>query len=184
MRGGAAETGPFAFLSRRVWLRAALTGGVLLTGGGVGLLALRGRAPSIRGLEVLSAHEHRTLVALACTHLHLPNGFPNPESGRDLLRRIDAFVAHEPAEVVAELKRALVFFEFGPVLFRRHMRTFSNLSPGDQLAEWRAWNTSHLLLQRQAAFAFRKMLGMFYFDTPDAWPHIGYAGPSFWGKAG
>jgi hypothetical protein len=179
MGGPPPRSGPFAFISRRRWLKLALTGGVVLTGGGAGLLALRGRAPKVEGLRVLSAHEFRTFLALAETHL--PSGPEGPGADAQLVRALDAFIAHEPPEVVADLKRALVLFEFGPVIFRGRPTTFSHLSPDERLEEWNRWTCSDRLLQRQAAFAFRKALNMFFFDQPEAWPSIGYPGPSLWG---
>jgi hypothetical protein len=184
MGDSATGSGPFGFLSRRRWLRLALTGGVVATGGGVGLLALRGSAPAVSGLQALSNHEYRTLRALADTHLPPGGAFPEGGSDHGLVRRLEAFVAREPPEVVSDLKRALVLFEYGPLLFGGRLATFSNLAPHDQLDEWRRWNASDRLLQRQVAFAFRKALGMFFFDQPEVWGHIGYPGPSFWGPAG
>lgn len=176
-----AKEGPFAVISRRRWLKWVLTGGAVVTGGGVGWLALRGPVPSVAGLVTLSDSEYRTFASIAATQM--PRGGAFEVGARDLglTRQIDAFLAGQPPEAVRDLKRALFLFEYGPVWLGHHLATFSNLSPRERLVEWKRWVTSDRLLLRQVALAFRKTIGLFFYDQPSVWPHIGYPGPSLWG---
>ncbi len=169
--------GPFAFLSRRAFLKAGLVGGGVVLGAGAGLWAIRGSAPDVSGLRVLSAHRYRTLTALA--HTHLPGGGPFAQ-GADcsaIARAFDGFLADEPQENVRNLEAALTLLEFGPLLFDHRLTTFSNLSEAERLAHWQGWMVSERLLRRQVALAFRKFLSLVFYDQPSIWPAIGYPGP-------
>jgi len=175
----ASEPGPFGFLSRRRLLKYGLLGGsVLLMGGAGGLLSLRGFAPEVRGLRILSAHEYRTLTALARTHLPAGGAFPTGAKDFDIARQFDDFLADEPEDNIRDLKRALMLLEFGPVLFERKAKTFSNLSPKEQLRHWESWMLSPMLLRRQVSTAFRKFISLVFYDLEKVWPHIGYPGPA------
>lgn len=178
-QGGRASA--FGFLSRRAFLRAGLgtaAGASLALGlGATGLVALRGCAPDVPGLTILSAHQYRTLANLA--RVHLPRGGPFPEGAEDfdLARMFDGFLADEAPENIGNLKLALALVEVGPVLFEGRLATFSNLDEAEQLAHWRGWIESDDLVRRQAALAFRKFLSLVFYDQPRVWPHIGYPGP-------
>jgi hypothetical protein len=178
---GAPDPGPFAFLSRRRFLKVALGAGVVVAGGGAGLVALRGTAPDVAGLGVLSAHEYRTLTLLA--HALLPRGgaFEHGAEDLDLAREFDAFLAGEPEANVTDLKRGLLLLEYGPLLFEGRLTTFSRLDAGARLAHWEGWAASGLLLRRQVSLAFRRFLTLVFYDHPAAWAGIGYPGPSFAG---
>jgi hypothetical protein len=155
-------------------------GGVLLTTAG-GLALLRGSAPAVAGLRVLSAHEYRTLSALARVHLPTGGAFEQGAEGLDLPRAFDRYLADEHPENIRDLRRAVTLLEFGPVLFEGQAQTFSNLPAAAQEAHFHAWTDSDLLLRRQVAFAFRKFLSFVFYDTPQVWKHIGYSGPSLRG---
>ncbi len=175
---------PFAFISRRTLLKLGLgAGGALLVAGGsvAGLLALRGEAPTVEGLGLLTAHEYRTAAALARTHIPRGGAFELGAEDVDLARAFDTFLQGEPPKNVADLKSALMLVELGPVLFDMRATTFSNLPDADQLEHWRGWAVSGLLIRRQAAIAFRKFFSVVFFDRPEVWPHIGYPGPAVLG---
>ena len=173
--------GPFGFLSRRRFLKLGLMGGgtlLAIGGGGVGgLLALRGRAPKVAGLRILSSHEYRTLTNLARTHLPRGGAFDQGGEDAELARAFDDFLADEPPENIRDLKLALTLIEFGPVVFGGSLSTFSNLDDGARLEHWKGWIVSPRLLQRQAATAFRKFMSLVFYDRPAVWPHIHYPGP-------
>ena len=173
-----APDGPFGFLSRRRLLKGALGGGALVLMGGGSLYWLRGTAPPVRGLQVLSDQEYRTLAAVADAHLPVTGPFPVGARQAELARAFDGYLADEPAQNVADLKRALLLVEYGPVLFSATPHTFSNLDPAARLTHWQGWFESDLLIRRQVAVAFRKFLCLVFYDRPDVWPHIGYPGPS------
>ncbi len=164
----------FSILSRRKVLGGTLAAGGLLFMGG---LALRGRAPHVGGLRCLTEHEYRTLAAL--TRALFPRGgaFAYGAADADLERAFDGFLAGEPEWNRTDLKRALFLLEYGPVIFERRLRTFSHLSEAERLAHFQRWAESGSLVRRQVALAFRKFLTLVFYDSPAAWPAIGYAGP-------
>jgi hypothetical protein len=165
---------PFAFLRRRTLLKLGVAGLVAAGGGGAGLYALRGSAPAVDGLRILTAHQFRTLTSIASVQV--------PDADAQALGRVfDAFVADEPKENQRDLATALGLVEYGPVFFERRLTTFSNLDADARLAHWSGWTTSDLALRRQVAAAFRKFLMLVTFDTPQAWADIGYPGPSLLG---
>ena len=174
------RSNPFAFLSRRRFLAAVAGVGVAATGAGGGLLALRGRAETVEGLQVLDAHGFRTLKAIAEVHLPAGEIFARG-AGAELVHAFDAFLVDEPPEVVRDLSRALVLLEYGPVLYDGRLETLSNLSAEDRLIHWQGWMYAEDDLRRQVAVALKKFLTLVFFDQPAVWPHIGYPGPSFHG---
>jgi len=177
--------GPFAFLSRRRFLKVGLAaGGIVLGVGGGGLLALRGRAPSVDGLQVLDDHEYRTLRSLVEIMFPKTDEIPLDPLAADLPRAFDAFLANEPTQNVDDLQKALVLVEFGPLVFDKKLTTFSNLDPEARSAHWMEWGVSDDVLRRQVSVAMRKFFHLVYFDRPEVWPYIGYPGPSLKWKLG
>lgn len=167
----------FRFLTRRRVLALGVVGASLLVvGGGVG--SLLAGAPDVAGLKVLNAREYRTLDALAKTLLPSGGAFEIGAERFDLPRAFDGFLAGEPAANVVKLRRALLLFELGPLLFERRWTTFSRLSAEERLRHYEAWSTSETLVRRQVAIAFRKFMALVFYDSPEVWPSIGYPGPS------
>ena len=174
-----AREGLFGFLSRRRFLKASLVaGGAILGVGGGGLLALRGRAPSVDGLRVLDDHEYQTLESLVQVMLPATDEIPIDAASMDLPRAFDAFLTGEPEHNVKDLRKALVLVEFGPLVFDKKITTFSRLPVDERTEHWNSWGTSDRLLQRQVSIAMRKFFNLVYFDHEKVWPHIGYPGPS------
>ncbi len=171
----------FSFLRRRTLLKLTVGAIAALGAGAGGLVALRGSAPAIEKLRILTAQEYRTLVNI--TRAQLPRGGPFPTGAEDLdiARTFDAFLADEGPQNQADLKTALMLVEYGPVVFDASMSTFSNLDDAARDVHWRSWCESDVLLRRQVATAFRKFVLLVSFDKPEMWPPIGYAGPSLWG---
>ena len=175
----AAREGLFGFLSRRRFLKASLVaGGAILGVGGGGLLALRGRAPSVDGLRVLDDHEYQTLQSLVQVMLPATDEIPIDVASMDLPRAFDAFLTGEPEHNVKDLRKALVLVEFGPLVFDKKITTFSRLPVDERTEHWNSWATSDRLLQRQVSIAMRKFFNLVYFDHEKVWPYIGYPGPS------
>jgi hypothetical protein len=166
----------FAIVSRRRFLRLSLATGAFLLMGVAGLLALRGRAPRVGGLRVLTGREHRTLAQLARALFPVEDAFPVGASDVDLAGAFDAFLADEPEWNRKDLSRALFLLEIGPIVFERRLRTFSGLSPVERLAHFQGWAEGGPL-RRQVATAFRRFRALVFYDAPAVWPHIGYDGP-------
>jgi len=171
----------FAFISRRRALKWGLGGlasvvGLAAGGGGL-LLGLRGCAPDVEGIGVLSNHEYRTLTNLA--HALIPRGGPFEVGAADydMARLFDTFLADEPAQNVKDLTLALSWLEFGPVVHDRRATTFSNLSAEEQLTHFDTWAVADDLDRRKVSIAFRKFIYLVFYDQPEVWPHLGYDGP-------
>lgn len=169
-------------LSRRRFLRwtlRGLAGGAAVVGAaGTSLLALRGCAPDVQGLRVLSDHGYRTLASLARVVLPAGGAFPQGADDYDLARQFDGFLADEPEENIDDLSMALHLLEFGPVIYDLRLSTFSNLDESERLAHFQEWMAADSLTRRKVATAFRKFLFLVFFDHPDVWPHVGWGGPA------
>ena len=182
---GSGSSGQPTFLPRRRFLKLGLAAGGLVLGvGGGGLLALRGRAPSVDGLKAIDAQAYRTLQSLVEVMLPKTDAIPIDATELDLPRAFDAFLADEPEHNVDDLQKALVLIEFGPLVFDRKLTTFSKLEPEARSQHWHEWGVSDSALRRQVSVAMRKFFNLIYFDRPEVWPHIGYPGPSMQRKRG
>lgn len=161
-------------LSRRRVLKGAVAAATLLATGAGALLSLRGCAPRVDGLRCLSDHEHRTLTALADALFPAGGAFPLGAASLDLARTFDGYLADEEDDRRADLKKALLLLEYGPVIFDGRAATFSHLSQEERLAHFDRWQTSDDVVRRQVALAFRKFLSVVFYDRPEVWSSIGY----------
>ncbi|HSQ63682.1 MAG TPA: hypothetical protein VLM85_10735 [Polyangiaceae bacterium] len=169
--------------SRRLFSRRRVLQGTLgiagvLAGSASGLVGLRGWAPAVAGLRCLSRFEYRTVALLATALFPEGGAFPLGASRFDLAKRFDDWLADEPDEVKAELKSALLLFEYGPVIFQRRLETFSHLDADARLAHFESWARSDTLVRRKVALGLRKFLSLVFYDQPEVWPSIGYGGPT------
>ena len=164
-------------VTRRRLLKLAAGAGGAVVAGGAGLFALRGSAPAVKDLRVLTAHEYRTMASLASALLPRGGPFALGAEDVDLGRRFDGYLADEPAWAQTDAKAGLLLLEMGPVLFDRRLSTFSELDAAERLAHFGTWGTSGLALRRQVAVGFRKFLSLVFYDQPDVWPALRYEGP-------
>jgi len=172
-------SGPFAFISRRRWLKLGLSAGGVLFGGSIGgFLLLRGDAPAVAGLRHLSDHEYQTLEGLVTAMFPPDDVFETDLAAMDLPRRFDEFLSGEPEKNVDDLKSALLLLELGPFLYDHRMTTFSRLSREAREAHFRDFMHSDDLTRRMVSVAFRKFLNLVFYDHESVWSHIGYPGPS------
>lgn len=170
------QTRGAALLSRRRALQALLGIGGLAAGGTAGLFALRGSAPDVAGLKVLSAQSFRTFKSLA--EAVFSGGPPNlADASDELARMFDGYLADEPKWAQDEAQQALSLLELGPVIFERRLATFSHLSVAERLTHFEQWTLSDTGIRRQAATGFRKFLCLVFYDRPATWPLISYDGP-------
>ena len=171
--------GPFAFLGRRRFLKLGLIGGGAAAGALGGSYAwLRGGAPAVAGLKVLSATDHRVLSAIGDTILPGGGSFEPGAVSLALPQAFDLYLADEPEQNISDLRSALTLLDFGPLLYERRFTTFSRLSAAERTTHFASWMHSDDLLRRKVALAFRKFFYLVFYDQPDVWPHIGYPGPS------
>jgi hypothetical protein len=174
----APEAAAFPALSRRRWLKWSLgAAGALVGGAGGGVAVLRGSAPAVAGLKVLSAHQYRTMAALASALLPRGGPFPQGAEDFDLARAFDGYLADEPPWAQRESTAALLLLELGPVLFARRLATFSNLSAEERLAHFESWAASESALRREVALGLRRFLSVLFYDSPAVWPALSYDGP-------
>ena len=166
-------------LSRRRFLVLSSGAAALAVGAVAGLAWMRGAAPDVAGLRVLSAQHYRTMAAVARTHIPQGGAFPQGAADFDLARMFDGYLADQPAADQRDAGVALDLLEFGPLLFDHHAATFSNLAPDQQLAHWSAWGTATAQTRREIFWSFSRFLGLTFYDQQAVWAHIGYAGPSF-----
>ena len=174
----------FAVVSRRRWLRWTLGAAVAVAGTAGAWRAFRGPEPKTAGLRQLSGREFATLAALARA-LFPSGGTPAPGADDlDLARAFDHFLADEPPWNQADLAKALLLLEIGPLVFERRLTRFTRLSTDAALAHFeQVWAEGPSVLRRQVAFAFRKFFALVYYDSEAVWPGIGYPGPSFFAVA-
>ena len=166
-------------VSRRRFLVLGGAAAALATGTVAGLGWLRGAAPEVAGLKVLSAQQYRTLAAIARTHIPRGGAFAQGAEDFDLARLFDGYLADQPAADQRDAGLALHLLEFGPVLFDGRAATFCNLTSDDQLAHWSGWGVATQQTRREIFWSFSRFLGLTFYDNPAVWPHIDYPGPSF-----
>ena len=166
-------------LSRRRFLILSSGAVALATGAVAGLAWMRGSAPEVAGLRVLSAQHYRTMAAVARTHLPRGGVIPQGADDFDLARMFDGYLADQPEADQRDAGMALDLLEFGPVLFEGRAVTFCNLTPDEQLAHWSAWGVATQQTRREIFWSFSRFLGLTFYDHEAVWPHIAYAGPSF-----
>ena len=167
-----------ALFSRRRFLRWTLSGAGVVVAGAGGLWAVRDRAPSVEGLRCLTAQEHQTFEAVASAIIPRGGPFPLGASDVGLGKAFDEYLADEPPAIARDLKRALTLVEYGPLVFEGRPTTFSRLDDEARVAHWNGWTASGLLVRRQVSAALRSFVCLVFYDRPEAWPHIGYTGPS------
>jgi hypothetical protein len=147
----------------------------LVVGAGAGgLLTLRGCAPHVEGLRCLSAQEYRTLDSVATALFPEGGAFPIGAATLDLARAFDAFLADEDDDRRADLQKALLLLEYGPVVYEGRPATFSHLPAEERAAHLERWQTSDDLTRRMVALALRRFLSVVFYDRPEVWPSIGY----------
>ncbi len=166
-------------VTRRRFLVLGGTATALAAGAVGGLAWLRGAAPDVAGLHVLTAEQYRTFAAIARTHLPRGGAFPPGADDFDLARMFDGYLADQPTTDRHDAGLAINLVEFGPLLFDHHAVTFSNLPPDAQLAHWSGWGTAQQQTRREIFWSFSRFLGLTFYDHEAVWPHIHYPGPSF-----
>ncbi len=166
-------------VSRRRFLVLSASATALAASAVGGLGWLRGSAPNVDGLRVLSDQQYRTFAAIARTHIPQGGAFAEGAVDFDLARMFDGYLADQPSADQRDAGMAIHLVEFGPLLFDHGAVTFSNLTPEQQLAHWSGWGTAGEQMRREVFWSFSRFLGLTFYDHEAVWPHLNYAGPSF-----
>lgn len=169
--------------SRRLFLKAGLAGGALLTVGGVGL----GLQPGVLGpvpasLQVLDATTWSVTAAVA-RRMCLGGG-PSPDV-LDVASRVDAQLSVMHPSDAAEVVQGLMLLENGlaGLVLGGGRRPFTGSSEAAQTARLRAWQQSPLAVLRKAYKAIRGLVVTAYYSHPGTYTFTGYPGPPDFGQA-
>jgi hypothetical protein len=170
--------------TRRSFLRKTMGGAALLAVAGAVPVALRRtklrEAP--KGLRFFTAAEYSIWAAAADRVLaeEKPSGAPLPAQV-DIAARADAFLAPLPEGDRKDLKQLLALFDNAlfSVLQGGPPRPFTQMSPEDQDAQLRRWQTSRLAIQRTGFQAIKRLCCALYFADPATYASVGYPGPPY-----
>ena len=108
------------------------------------------------------------------------SGAPSP-SQIDVAAKADAFLAPLPQNDRKDLKQLLALFDNAlfSALQGGPPRPFTQMSPQDQDAHLRRWQTSRLALQRTGFQAMKRLSCALYFSDPRTFASVGYPGPPY-----
>lgn len=171
-------------LTRRVLLRRSLhAAGALAALPGLTLAcapADLARAPS--DLRVLDAAQWSLLDAVADTFVPRGGAFPLGARDVDLARRIDAFLADEPAAVLRGFEAALFAIEWASPLAAGRFTRFSRLDADGRAAAIGAFCESPIGLLRDVYAGVKELCTFTFYAVDASWVATGYDGP--WVKDG
>jgi len=167
-------------------LKKTVAGAALLAAAGSVPLALRRtkvrEAAKGRPLQFFTPAEYSIWAAVADRVLaeEKPSGAPTA-SGLDVAGRADAFLAPLPQADRKDLKQLLALFDNAlfSVLGGGPPRPFTAMSPDDQDAHLRRWQTSRLAIQRTGYQAMKRLCCALYFSAPETYASVGYPGPPY-----
>lgn len=168
-------------MTRRELLQRGIWGGVLLTLGGSGLLALRRGAPAVlppEGLKALNASQFSVLSSIAEALIPAVPGMPSVHD-IPVAARVDGLISRMDPTVARELKQLLGLFDSALAGFLLGGRTapFSRLSLEDRSRVLSDWQGSRLVLLRSGFSALRGLVMAAFYSAPASWPASGYPGP-------
>jgi hypothetical protein len=172
--------------SRRGLLKKGVAGATLLAIAGSVPLALRRTKlrglPTQRPLEFFTPAEYSIWAAVADRILaeEKPKGGPTAAQ-LDVAARADAFLAPLPESDRKELKQLLALFDNAlfSALQGGPPRPFTAMSPEQQDAHLRRWQTSRLALQRTGYQAMKRLCCALFFSAPETYASVGYPGPPY-----
>ena len=172
--------------SRRRLLKRSVVGATLLAIAGSVPLALRRtrlrELPAQRPLRFFTPAEYSIWAAVADRVLaeEKPSGGPTPAQ-IDVAARADAFLAPLPENDRKDLKQLLALFDNAlfSALQGGPPRPFTTMSPEQQDAHLRRWQTSRLALQRTGYQAMKRLCCALFFSAPETYASVGYPGPPY-----
>ena len=170
--------------TRRGFLKKTLGGAALLAVAGAVPLALRKTKlrETPKALRFFTPAEYSIWAAVGDRILaeEKPSGAPSP-SQIDVAAKADAFLAPLPENDRKDLKQLLALFDNAlfSALQGGPPRPFTQMSPDDQDAHLRRWQTSRLALQRTGYQAMKRLSCALYFSDPRTYASVGYPGPPY-----
>jgi hypothetical protein len=166
-------------LTRRSVLRVGLGAAGLAAVGGVGLALHTGDLPAPPGaLQVLDAHTHAVVAAVAATMLPAGPGRPDPIA-LGIPALVDQHMATMHPADQAELVQGILLLDNALVglLMDGRPRTFSASDPDTRRATLEAWRTSDIEVRRVVYKALRGLIVAAYWGHPELYAAAGYPGP-------
>jgi hypothetical protein len=171
---------------RRGFLKKTVGGAALLAVAGAVPVALRRtrlrELPRDKPLQFFTPAEYSIWAAVADRVLaeEKRSAAPSP-ADLDVAARADVFLAPLPESDRKDLKQLLALFD--NALFSAVQggpaRTFTAMSPEEQDAHLRRWQTSRLALQRTGFQAMKRLCCALYFSAPETYAAVGYPGPPY-----
>jgi len=172
--------------SRRGLLKKTVAGAALLAAAGSIPLALRRTKlrdlPKDRALQFFTPAEYSIWAAVADRVLAEENPSGAPTAAQvDVAAKADAFLAPLPDTDRKDLKALLALFDNAllSALQGGPPRPFTAMSPGEQDAHLRRWQTSRLAIQRTGYQAMKRLCCALYFSAPETFAAVGYPGPPY-----
>jgi Gluconate 2-dehydrogenase subunit 3 len=163
-------------VNRRQFLRYGLFGGVLLTAGGVGLVAWPTKKTyrPTRPLKVLDEREFAILAAVAARTVGAPGADPV-----EITHGCDLALTCNAPDAQKEFKQLLGLFEnaLAGLILDGHLGAFTGLSPEKQDAVLAGWRDSGVAVRRTGYTALRKLTQAAHYANPATWAQVGYNGP-------
>jgi hypothetical protein len=103
---------------------------------------------------------------------------PSP-AAIDVAGKADAFLAPLPAGDAKDMKQLLSLFDNAlfSLLSGGPPRPFTRMSPEEQDAHLRSWQTSRLAIKRTGYQAMKRLSCAMYFSDPATYASVGYPGP-------
>jgi gluconate 2-dehydrogenase subunit 3-like protein len=172
--------------TRRGILKKSVAGAALLAAAGAVPVALRRTRlrdlPQNKALQFFTPAEYSIWAAVADRVLAEEKATGAPTAADlDVAARADAFLAPLPESDRKDLKQLLALFDNAlfSALQGGPARTFTAMSPEEQDAHLRRWQTSRLALQRTGFQAMKRLCCALYFSAPETYAAVGYPGPPY-----
>jgi D-cysteine desulfhydrase len=165
-------------ISRRRFLRNTLLGGALLGTAGIVGRHLSGYHlddATAHKLRALSPKEYLILDAVVRRMLAADAADAPPPDGAALF--VDSYLTRIDEGNRSDVRALLQLVEHGSGPFRFGLTRFTHMTPDEQDATLRDWESSRLALRRQGFQALKSMAMLGYWRLDATWPLIGYTGP-------
>lgn len=172
-------------LTRRTMLRAGLGAASMAALGGAALALQTGDLPAPpSALQVLDAHAHAVVAAVAATLLPTGPGRPDPLA-LGIPALVDGHMATMHPADQAELIQGILLLDNALVglMMDGRPRTFTACDPQTRRATLEAWRTSRVEVRRVVYKALRGLIVAAYWGHPELYLAAGYPGPPRFDRA-